>query len=138
MDRKEFLTMLGMGAAAVACSCCLGGCQPNSGVPSAPTNVDFTLDLTDSANGALKSNGGYLYKNGVIVARTVGGQYVAVSSICTHAGGTVYYDSNGNRFHCPVHGSNFGTDGSVINGPAGSPLMKYNTALNGNSLHVYS
>lgn len=130
--------MLGLGAVAVACGSCLGSCQMNNGAPSAPTNVDFTLDLTDPANASLKTNGGYIYKNGVIVTRTDAGTYVALSSICTHAGGTVYYDAAGNRFHCPVHGSNFATDGSVINGPAGSPLMKYNTSLNGNSLRVYS
>jgi cytochrome b6-f complex iron-sulfur subunit len=138
MERREFLSTLGIGAAALACSYCLAGCQSNDGVTNAPTNVDFTLDLTDPANSALKTNGGYVYKNGVIVTRTVTGAYVAVSSTCTHAGGTVFYDASGNRFHCPNHGSNFGTDGSVINGPAGSPLARYNTALSGNSLRVFS
>ncbi len=138
MDRKEFLSLLGVGAVAAACSACLGACKTDTGVPSAPTNVDFTLDLTDPANGSLKTNGGYIYKSGVIVARTVAGTYVAVSSTCTHAGGTVYYDAGGNRFHCPVHGSNFATDGTVLNGPAGSPLMRYNTSLNGTSLRIYS
>ncbi len=137
MDRKEFLSLLGIGAAAVACSYCLQGCQQNTG-PTAPTNVDFTLDLTAAQNSGLTAVGGYLYNNGVIVAHVQGGSYVAVSSICTHAGGTVYYDLANNRFHCPNHGSNFAVDGTVINGPAASPLMKYNTALTGNSLRVYS
>jgi cytochrome b6-f complex iron-sulfur subunit len=138
MNRKEFLSALGVGAAAVACTCCLGGCMSNGSVTSPPTNVDFTLDLTDPANNALKTNGGYIYKNGIIIARTVSGAYVALSSVCTHAGGTVYYIPGSNRFYCPNHGSNFGTDGSVINGPAASPLAKYNTALSGTSLRIYS
>jgi cytochrome b6-f complex iron-sulfur subunit len=100
--------------------------------------VDFTLDLTNSANSALNNNGGYLYHGGVIVARTIDGSYVAVSQTCTHAGGTVVYDSRINDFYCPVHGSVFSTNGSVVSGPAPSALVKYNTSLSGTSLRVYS
>ena len=139
MNRKEFLGVLSAGAVAAACGSCMGGCKPlDNNVPSAPTNVDFTLNLGDAANAALRSNGGYVYKDGLIVARTSGGTYVAVSSICTHAGSTVYYDGVHSEFHCPSHGSNFGTNGAVIDGPASSPLARYNTALNGTSLRVYS
>ncbi len=138
MDRKEFLASLGMGAAAFVCFAGLEGCQVNDPVSAAPTNVDFTLDLTGSANNALKSNGGYVYKDGIIVAKTLGGAYVAVYSVCTHAGSTVAYEASSNRFHCPAHGSNFSTTGSVINGPANQPLHQYNTSLTGNLLRVYS
>ncbi|MDE3056944.1 MAG: Rieske (2Fe-2S) protein [Bacteroidota bacterium] len=139
MDRKEFLSLLGISAAALTCSYLFGGCSSKSNpVAAPPANVDFTLDLSDSANSALKSNGGYLYKDGIIVARTINGDYVAVSQTCTHQGGTVYYDKTGNEFHCPNHGSNFATSGSVINGPATTPLMKYNTSLSNTSLRVYS
>ena len=138
MDRKEFLSILGISAAAVVCNACLGGCQPNNGVTDAPTNVDFSLDLNEPANASLHTNGGYIIMNGVIVARTVAGVFVAVSSYCTHAGAAVQYVSSTNRFYCPSHGSNFATDGSVINGPANSPLMKYHTSLTGSTLRVFS
>jgi cytochrome b6-f complex iron-sulfur subunit len=138
MDRKEFLASLGIGAAAFVCISGLQGCQVNNPVSEAPTNVDFMLDLTDPANGALKNNGGYIYKSGIIVARTTSGTYVAVYSACTHEGTTVTYDSSNNRFHCAAHGSNFSTNGSVINGPANQALHQYNTSLAGSSLRVYS
>lgn len=138
MDRKEFLSLLGLSSAAFAFTYCFGGCQPMNNVPTAPTNVNFTLDLTNPAYSALNSNGGYIYNNGVIVARTINGTFVAVSQYCTHAGGTVVYDRNGNDFYCPVHGSSFAANGSVIGGPAPNPLVKYNTSLTGNSLRVYS
>ncbi len=137
MNRKEFLNIVGFGAAAIAGSYCLGGCKVND-VASAPTNVDFTLNLNDSANSTLKSPGGYVYNSGVIVAHTTSGSYVAVSLACTHAGSTVYYDPGSNHFMCPAHGSVFATNGSVINGPASSPLATYHTALSGTSLRVYS
>ncbi len=138
MDIKEFLATLGLGAAAVVCTYCLNGCTPTDNPITAPTNVDFTLDLTAPANASLKTNGGYIYNGGVIVARTKDGSYVAVSQTCTHAGGTVEYLPSSNRFYCPNHGSNFSTDGSVVNGPAASPLRKYNTTLTGTSLRVTS
>jgi cytochrome b6-f complex iron-sulfur subunit len=138
MDRKEFLSTLGLGAAALACSYCLNGCKPLDNPITAPTNVDFTLDLTSPANAALNTNGGYLYQGGVIVARTASGTYVALSQTCTHAGSTVQYVEGSNRFYCPSHGSNFGTDGSVVNGPASSPLARYITTLTGTSLRVHS
>lgn len=138
MDRKEFLSTLGLGAVAIACTYCLNGCKPLDNPITAPTNVNFTLDLTAPANAALTKNGGYIYNGGVIVARTADGSYVALSQTCTHQGGTVQYVESGNRFWCPSHNSYFATNGSVIGGPAPSSLATYHTALTGTSLRVYS
>lgn len=139
MQRKEFLSILGVGAAAVACSYCFGGCtNPNSGPNiTAPTNVDFTLDLTNPAYATLKNVGGYIYDAGVIVAHAQTG-YFAVSLACTHQGSTVVFDSSTNSFFCPAHGSRFALSGGVINGPAASPLGSYKTTLTGSSLRVFS
>lgn len=138
MKRKEFLALVGLGAAAAVCTSCLGGCKPLDNIPTAPTNVDFTLSLNDAANAPLKTNGGYIYSNGIIIARTSAGNFVAVSSVCTHAGGTIYFDGHNNQFYCPSHNSVFAMDGTNISGPANSPLAKYNTALNATSLRIYS
>lgn len=138
MDRKEFLSVFGMGAVAAVCTYCLGGCKQQDNPIIAPTNVDFTLDLTNPAYAALRSSGGYLYNGGVIVAHTAAGTYVAVSQACTHQGTTVVYDPTGNQFYCQAHGSTFATSGAVTRGPAGSPLVAYKTTLTGNSLRVFS
>jgi len=139
MDRREFLSILGVGGVAAACSYCLAGCtNPNAGSNiMAPTNVDFTLDLTNSAYAALRNVGGYVYNAGIIVAHASTG-YVAVSYACTHQGTTVIFDASTSTFFCPAHGSRFALSGGVINGPAGSPLGSYKTTLTGNSLRVYS
>ncbi len=129
--------MLGIGAVALAGSYCFAGCNPQDAI-TAPTNVDFTLDLTNPSYSVLMNNGGYVYNGGVVVARTITGAYVAVSQACTHQGATVQYNAGANQFHCSNHGANFATDGSVVNGPAGSPLARYNTTLNGSSLRVFS
>jgi cytochrome b6-f complex iron-sulfur subunit len=137
MDRKEFLSLLGVGTAAIVCSYCLPGCTVNDPGITAPTNVDFTLDLTNAAYSALKTVGGSFANNGVLVANTPGG-YVAVSIACTHQVASVGYDKANNNFYCPAHGSVFATNGSVVRGPAGSPLATYKITLTGSSLRVYS
>jgi cytochrome b6-f complex iron-sulfur subunit len=139
MERKEFLSMLGFGAAALACGYCFGGCNnpnPGGGI-MAPANVDFTLDLTNPAYSSLSGVGKYVYNAGVIVAHAQSG-YVAVSFACTHQGNTIIFDVSTNSFFCPAHGSRFSLNGAVINGPAASPLGSYKTALTGNSLRVFS
>jgi cytochrome b6-f complex iron-sulfur subunit len=137
VDRKEFLATLGIGAVAVVCSSCLTGCNAGDQGPTGPSNVDFTLDLSDPAYSGLVAAGGSFVSNGVIIAHTSTG-YIAVSAACTHQGTTVQYDSPNNNFHCPAHGSIFSTSGSVLRGPAGRPLTKYNVSLNGTSLRIYS
>jgi cytochrome b6-f complex iron-sulfur subunit len=139
MNRKEFLSVFGVSAAVIACGSCLGSCNPlDSNIPTAPTNVDFTLDLTASGNTALNNVGGSVYHGGIIIAHTPSGTFVAVSQACTHAGTTVSYDVQNNQFYCPSHGSTFSVTGAVTRGPAGSSLARYNTALSGTSLRVYS
>jgi cytochrome b6-f complex iron-sulfur subunit len=138
MDRKEFLNLCGMGVAAAVCSYCLEACTTNGqGDITAPSNVDFTLDLTTPSWSSLTSVGAYVYDDGLVIAHTTSG-YVALSQRCTHAGTTVVYDSSTNQFFCPAHGSRFSTSGSVINGPASQPLATYKTSLNGSLLRVTS
>ena len=131
MERKEFLKLLGMSAGSVLIASCIQSCKKPS------TKVDFTLDLTASANSALANNGGFVYSNGIIIAITTGGNFIAVAEACTHAGVAVTYDSANDRFHCSAHGSNFTDSGTVINGPAASPLKQYQTSLSGNSLRIF-
>lgn len=138
MDRKEFIINLGKSTAAVCMACYLASCGDDDSNPSAPSNVDFTLDLTLSANQALNNVGGTLYKDGIIIARVSQTSFIALSQYCTHQGTTVQFEANNNRFHCPQHGSNYRTDGTVINGPAERALVKYNAELSGTSLRVYS
>ena len=138
MDRREFLSRAGVGAVAAVCVSCLQGCSSQSDPISPPTNVDFTLDLSAPANAALGSPGGYVYSNGVIVARASGGGYIAVSQQCTHQGTTIVYRLSSNDFYCNAHGSSFSATGAVTHGPAGSPLGSYKTTLDGTMLRVQS
>lgn len=145
MKRNEFLSVLGISAGTIMFIPYLTSCSKSSmdTTPSTPGGgggvpVDFTLDLTAPANADLNNNGGSLLKSGVIVARTSNGDFIAVASACTHEGFTLVFEGANARFHCNNHGSNFGTTGSVINGPASVSLKKYNTTLTGTSLRVFA
>lgn len=135
MTRKEFITQFGGGTAALFFAACAAGCKKSnsssSSAPQGPSNVNFTVDVSQAP---LNANGGYTYNSGVIVARVSAGNFIAVTAACTHQGTNVQY--TGSDFSCPSHGSHFNTSGSVTTGPATAALKKYNTSLSGNILTV--
>ena len=138
MNRNEFLSQVGIGAAAwlvPGCLCGLSGCSDSGSVPAAPTNVDFTIDIS---SGALSSNGGSLVQSGIIIGRTSSGNFIAVSAACTHQGTAIQYIGSSNSFRCPNHGATYNSAGQVTLGPASRSLAQYNTSLSGSSLRVFS
>jgi cytochrome b6-f complex iron-sulfur subunit len=139
MDRKEFIETIGLSAVALTLLSCLG-CSKDSSGPSTigPANVDFTLDLNVDANKVLLNNGGYLATNGILVARTTAGAYIAVQQSCTHERYTLTYQGSNKRFFCNNHGATFNELGTVTSGPTNKSLKVYNTQLTGTSLRVYS
>jgi cytochrome b6-f complex iron-sulfur subunit len=141
MDRKDFLNSIGISATPFAMINCTG-CKKNDGSSfsdtTGPTGLNFSLDLSLTANTVLLSNGGFLVSNGVIVARTNTGSYIAVQGSGTHESYTLTYQSTNSRFYCPNHGATFSENGAVTNGPASRSLRVYNTQLTGTTLKIYS
>ena len=138
MNRKDFfktsaLMLAGLGSV----SAFLESCAKASAGPSGPA-ADFTVDLSASANAALKNVGGSIYSNGVLVTRTSSADlgFVAVSQTCTHNGCTVAYNAGSQNFVCPCHGGTYDLGGNVTGGPPPSPLTKYNVTRAGNILTV--
>jgi len=60
----------------------------------------------------------------VAVARAADGTLVERSAVCSHLGCIVRWNSIEQTWDCPCHGSRFGADGHVLNGPAIGPLAK--------------
>jgi len=46
----------------------------------------------------------------------------SLSAVCTHLGGIVRWNEIEQSWDCPLHGSRFGPDGRVLDGPATRPL----------------
>jgi nitrite reductase/ring-hydroxylating ferredoxin subunit len=102
-----------------------------SGLPtSARANAEVGVELTSgwirpllhSGGGAPPAEGeGVVRQDGVGVptATSQDGDVVRrVSAVCTHLGGIVRWNDAERSWDCPLHGSRFGPDGAVLEGPA--------------------
>jgi cytochrome b6-f complex iron-sulfur subunit len=150
MERKDFIEKVGLSAAGILVFGCMQSCSKSGATAEAPSSnnnnsttpktIDFTINLSIAPYNVLNTAGGFYVEpvNGIIIARTLNNEFIAVSSVCTHQNVTVEYQGNSNRFYCPGHGSTFTNAGAVTNGPAAQALKQYKTALTNNNLRVFS
>jgi glycine/D-amino acid oxidase-like deaminating enzyme/nitrite reductase/ring-hydroxylating ferredoxin subunit len=80
-------------------------------------------DLQPGEGGIVKADG-----RRVAAYRDDDGAVHAVSPVCTHLGCYVQWNDAEESWDCPCHGSRFGTDGSVIQGPAVKDLRQVSTS----------
>jgi glycine/D-amino acid oxidase-like deaminating enzyme/nitrite reductase/ring-hydroxylating ferredoxin subunit len=76
----------------------------------------------------LKPGEGGLFRSGlkkIAVCRDEQGHLHAHAASCTHMGCVVHWNSLEQCWDCPCHGSQFGPNGTPLNGPAVAPLAEF-------------
>lgn len=143
MKRRDLFRQIIVGGtvlliAPTAFTSCEKDNNPDPGGNNNNNNTDnpLVIDLTAAQNTALATAGGYIVRNSVIVINMGADTFIALSSICTHSGCQVAYNNSAGNIQCPCHGSVFNTSGSVLAGPALSPLPKYTVSKAGNTLTI--
>lgn len=125
---------LGAGAALTLAVGCLESCSSST----APTEIDFTIDLNQDQFKSLNTNGSYLIYNGVVISKGIDGAFYAATVICSHENEKkVLYDKSKNQYICSAHGATFDLTGKGTNKNGSSGLTIYKTLLNGTILRVY-
>jgi len=104
-----------------------GSGAAGSGAAAAPAALASTSDVP-------VGGGKILADKKIVLTQPKSGEFHGFSAVCTHAGcivGTV----SGGTINCPCHGSRFSiTNGSVVNGPAASPLPPVGIKVQGTSI----
>jgi Rieske Fe-S protein len=104
-----------------------GSRAAGSGAADAPAALATTSDVP-------VGGGKILADKKIVITQPKSGEFHGFSAVCTHAGcivGTV----SGGTINCPCHGSRFSiTNGSVVNGPAASPLPPAGIKVQGTSI----
>jgi len=62
--------------------------------------------------------------------------YGAASIACTHRGSEVHFNAAAGTLDCPSHGSRFGPDGKVLEGPARQPLVPWRPHVDNGTLRL--
>lgn len=100
-----------------------------------PSNALFSIDLQSSEASNLASNGGYIIKNNIVVAKNLNGQYVAATVVCSHDYLKKMVFKN-NEYFCTQHAARFDQTGKGLNSKASKGLKIYPTTLSGNILSI--
>ncbi len=136
MQRREFLIKSLQAGAAVAVPVVYSSCSKDDDEDLLPPGESITIDLDSSQYSQLKTDGNAVIVQKVIVANPGSEEFVALSSICTHQGCEISYNHSNGNFPCPCHGSVFSGTGSVLQGPATTPVKRFTVTREGNVLTI--
>ena len=151
MDRRSFLSWVGVGFLASSLPVAIAACTSESAseseepaasepVAAAPPREDGFVEVGSledlKTNTFLKDkefSGGPLL---VIQDPQDGAALIALNSTCPHQKCKVDWKQEDGLFACPCHGSKFNPDGTVANGPADAPLGKFEVKTEGDKVLV--
>lgn len=136
MTRKEFLSKLSIGAAFALTVPCISSCSKDQAPP--PRDLDFDVNLQDPEYANLLNNGGFVVIDGVVIARSLSGEYIAATVKCSHDMYDQIEYQNGEWF-CTKHGARFTEEGVGLNAFGNNDLFVYNVdVIDANTIRVYN
>ncbi len=143
-----------LAGAGAACVAALSGCTAynanNGGLAGAPPAQNSPAasggssgigagngnapDVLASTSDVPVGGGKILTDKRIVITQPHAGTFDAFTAVCTHQGCIVTTVSGG-TINCPCHGSKFSiVNGSVVNGPAASPLAPVSIKVQGTSI----
>ena len=155
-SRRALLGSVGAGCAALLAGCTTSGpvngeaagpapspagrSAVASSTPAAPgassaSAISAPADLL-AATSQVPEGGGKIIGGGtnIVITQPRAGSFKAFTAVCTHEGCIVSTVSGG-TINCPCHGSKYSIkDGSVVHGPAPSPLTPVAIKVEGTSI----
>ena len=149
-SRRTVLACAGAACAAVLAGCStynsnnggIAGSQPAPASSSAPPPTEAGSGSGTAAGPAALAStsdvpaggGKILTDKKIVITQPHSGDFQGFSAVCTHAG-CIVGSVSGGTINCPCHGSRFSiTNGSVVNGPAASPLPAVDIKVQGTSI----
>ena len=150
-SRRALLASTGAACAAMIAGCStynannggVNGPPPSQPPPSQQQSSGGTPAAGGAASGAAVlastssvpvGGGKILTGQQIVITQPTAGSYKAFTAVCTHQGCIVSTVADG-TIDCPCHGSKFSVkDGSVVNGPAPSPLAPVAIKVEGTSI----
>jgi Rieske Fe-S protein len=115
-----------------------GTTEPGTTEPPAPTEPPPPADPPAglAATGDVPVGGGLILTDEqLVITQPTAGEFKGFSAVCTHQGCLVG-EVKGGTIICDCHGSRFGLDGSVANGPATAPLPERAVKVTGDQISL--
>jgi cytochrome b6-f complex iron-sulfur subunit len=149
MDRRTFLSWVGVGALASSLPVALAACtpektdttavQPDSAAPARTDGFTVVGTVKDLDRAGFIQDKNFAAGSLLVIHDPKDkSKLVAVNSTCTHKGCAVDWKGDVKEFVCPCHGSQYKPDGSVAKGPASKPLATFTVKTEGDSVLVKS
>ena len=129
LNRREFVAAV----ACAACLCGIGGAANVLADDTTPSTAPTTLDAgpkSDYAQDGITTTWMKMPYRIAMVRHE--GKIYALTTVCTHRGGTLHEAPDGDSFVCPRHGATFDIDGNVTGKPAKRPLTRYAISVDTN------
>jgi cytochrome b6-f complex iron-sulfur subunit len=143
MEKREFVKKVSAATVLATLGLTIDGCNPNS-IPEPPPedeedNWPKVIDLTQSPYQPLLEDQGWIADDqNKLLLLNIGGNILALSNVCTHAGCSKDwdYESQTSLFRCTCHNSLFNSNGGVEQGPATAPLKSYSVEQTDNTITI--